>query len=189
MDGRMKRSFAVSTLIALVSLSVFSFGVAECLDSYFAGLQKCLQTFDIQKRHSCFWGEAETLKASLESVAGDKQSSFYGAKIVEVAFFRNENTTVTSCEPFSVEVTGMYTFTVVSGSPLDKKRSKPKTFAISVSEGKKSVPVIKFSESNQEMSKEIELKKGKKYLIVADELTPAASYITVIVSDKEISLK
>jgi hypothetical protein len=181
----MKKLIAFLSFAVSLTVSIYSFGVFECFDSYHAGLRRCMQVFDSEKRQLCFWGERETLKSSLETVAADKYSSIYGAKIITVGFFRNEKPMVSSCEQFSVPASGIYNLAVINGSPMDR-RSQAKAFSISIYDGKKMIPVLSINGSGQTLENEIRLETGMNYLITVDELMPAASYITVIVSDKKI---
>jgi len=174
----MKKFHAMAFLAGLVAASSFAFGVYECLDSYNKGLMKCFSVFDDQKRTSCYWGETETLKASLEASTA--------AKICSVGFFRNERILVSTCESFAVPSSGTYILTVVNGNPLDK-RGTAKSCSLSIWDGKSLTPLAEFKNSEPRLEKEIKLEAGRNYLVSADDITPVASYVTTIISEKKLA--
>lgn len=182
----MKKQTLFAVLSAFLAVSCFSFGVYECLDSYHRALIKCLSVYDDQKRQDCYWAETENFRASLEAAAADKSTTLLGTKVISVGFFRNEIKLVSACESFSVPSTGTYYLTVLNGNPHDRK-GRAETCALLLWDGKVLRSLAKFGQAEQKTEKEIALEAGKTYLISADEISPVASYVITIISDRKLN--
>ncbi len=187
----MKRKFLVCIIFLILSFSFFSLPLKDFLSDYYSAISECVYIFDENYREKCVLGVVENFKTTLLEKSKDKNSSLFGAKILSVSFFRNERKTILFVpgEAFEVDSSGKYSFTFINGTPSEKK-SKVRSLKILLWDGKRANAIF---ESNDLSSKELfdfdaELDKGVQYTFIVEDFVPVASYFTIVVTDKKISL-